>query len=183
MNRAVRVKKGGSAHWPNALVMLTGRTAPASSRTSATTWLPVFKRSHPISTVKSQASVIKSWPDAPKELPCRHVTPNPVNSSNGPEPENTDRTHQVNVDLTRPSVWSSHYSAARSLGADASVRHRWPDADPTHPIVQLTSSRKSDRTRWCVKTSIRSFLCTPGQSTPPRYKWPDSAISVRSGHG
>ena len=35
-----------------------------------------------------------------------------------------DRTHQVRGDLMRPSVWSSHYSYARSLDADITILQR-----------------------------------------------------------
>jgi hypothetical protein len=53
-----------------------------------------------------------------------------------PEPSFTNRTRQVKVDLTHPSVRFSHRSATRAHGADASVRQHGPDAAPARPVAR-----------------------------------------------
>jgi hypothetical protein len=111
------------------------------------------------------------------------ATTRPFKSSNHPEPEITDRTRQVNADLTPPNVRSSHFFAVCSRGADASVRHWRPDADPARPIAQLASSGKSDRTRRCVKSNVLSILSPLSQSLPPHDSWPDLAACVWSRRG
>jgi hypothetical protein len=88
----------------------------------------------------------------------------PVESSKGPEREKRDRTRQVNADLTRPNVPSSHYSFARASHADVTVRQAPPDVGPvrliTPPCRLPTSDRRVDRAR----ASVRSFFSTLGQS-------------------
>jgi hypothetical protein len=71
----------------------------------------------------------------------------PFKSSKYPEPKNIDQTHQVDIDLTRPSVRSALLLSACAHEADVSVHHAPPETALVHSIVPSRSSIKSDLTR------------------------------------